>query len=75
MLIPIKCQGCGKPTGHLWDKYLDLVKQYRDESLKIPDRGRLTPSPEGQALDDLKMTRDCCRITFLCNKDMTEIIS
>ena len=32
MIIPIKCPGCGKPTGHLWEKYIELVKNYRENS-------------------------------------------
>ena len=76
MIIPILCFECGKPTGHLWDRYIELVQKYRNEGDQdeISDKNTKL-SPEGRALKDLNMTRDCCRIIFLSNADLSTIIS
>jgi len=83
MIIPIKCFECGKPTGHLWDTYVKKVQELRErtdsedseEKPKTAHRNLTKLTPEGQALNDLGMTRDCCRIIFLSNADVSMIIS
>jgi len=78
MIIPILCFGCGKPTGHLWEKYVDLVKKYRSEegnSSEAAQKKLTQPSPEGKAMDELGMTRECCRMIFYCNADISLDIS
>ncbi|MCE4603838.1 MAG: DNA-directed RNA polymerase subunit N [Aeropyrum sp.] len=46
MLPPVRCFTCGRPIGHLWPRFKELV-----ESGKKP----------GDALDELGVTRYCCR--------------
>jgi len=75
MIIPILCQSCGKPIGHLWFRYVELVKQYRSEIsnnnvLKLDEE-----TPEFKALRSLGLERDCCRISFMCTVDLSEQIS
>jgi DNA-directed RNA polymerase subunit N len=50
MLFPIRCFSCGKPIGHLWEKYKKLL-----ESGKSP----------AEALDSLGVRRYCCRRMFI----------
>ena len=55
MIIPVRCFGCGKPIGHLWEQY-----NKRAESGEEP----------AKVLDDLGIERYCCRAAFLGHADM-----
>ncbi|AFZ79100.1 DNA-directed RNA polymerase II, subunit N/8 kDa, putative [Theileria equi strain WA] len=57
MIIPVRCFTCGKVIGHLWEKWLEMLKEN---------------VPEGQALDDLGLTRYCCRRMILTHVDLIE---
>lgn len=73
MIIPIRCFTCNHVIAGKWQKYLELVKNYRKESGK-EDMEYLTASTtrtaEGKALDDLKLTKPCCRRHFLAHVDL-----
>ena len=60
MIVPIRCFTCGKPIGHLWEKYVDLLNQGK--------------SPK-EALDELGLERACCREIFLGHVQQIEIIA
>lgn len=60
MIIPIRCMTCGKPVGHLWEKF-------RDEGKK----GKSTK----KILDNLGLERYCCRSLFLTHMDIIERIA
>ena len=55
MIIPVRCMSCGKPIGHLWEDYKKRI-----------DSGE----EAGKVLDDLGLTRYCCRATLLGHADM-----
>lgn len=57
MMIPIRCMTCGKPVGHLWEKY-------HKQTGKGVDPKRV--------LDSLGVERYCCRSLFLTQVDMVE---
>jgi DNA-directed RNA polymerase I, II, and III subunit RPABC5 len=54
--------------------YLEKVKEYRREEGKGDEMEYLTPTttktPEGKALDDLKITKQCCRRHMLTHVDL-----
>jgi DNA-directed RNA polymerase subunit N len=54
MIIPVRCMTCGKPIGGLWDSYKKRVS-----SGEVP----------ATVLSELGITRYCCRMTFLTQKD------
>lgn len=59
MMIPIRCWSCGKPIA---DKYEQFVQQ--------ASQGR----PAAQLLDELGISRYCCRRMFISQADlMSEI--
>lgn len=58
MIIPIRCFSCGKVVGDKWETYLTLLQ---DETLT-----------EGDALDQLKLKRYCCRRMVLTHVDLIE---
>ncbi|BAM39949.1 DNA-directed RNA polymerase subunit RPB10 [Theileria orientalis strain Shintoku] len=57
MIIPVRCFTCGKVIGHLWEKWLEMLKKN---------------TPEGKALDELGLTRYCCRRMILTHVDLIE---
>ena len=56
MIIPVRCFSCGKPIGHLWEKYQERIK---------------TEDPK-KVLDDLGVKRQCCRAMFLGHVDLID---
>ncbi len=58
MIIPIRCFSCGKPVGHLWEKFQEKV-QGSDEAKKL--------------MDDLGLERYCCRSLFLGHVDLVDV--
>ncbi len=76
MIIPIKCFTCGKVIG---DKYLYFKRQVREEKLKKnidPDdviyltESNIKKTPEGKCLDELGLTKICCRRHMLTHVDI-----
>jgi len=57
MMIPIKCFTCGKLIGDKWEEYKRRVSAGE--------------SP-GEVLDDLGVTRICCRRMFLTHVDFID---
>lgn len=70
-LPPICCVTCSMPIMGKWRTYLRSVKAYRkqdgrpenDELLYLTSTTKVTA--EGRAMDDLGLTRECCRRHFL----------
>ncbi|MCH8837831.1 MAG: DNA-directed RNA polymerase subunit N, partial [Candidatus Marinimicrobia bacterium] len=60
MIIPVRCFGCGKPIGHLWEEY----KKRSDEG-----------EDKGEIMDELGLDRYCCRAAMLGHADMLPEIS
>ena len=59
MIIPIRCMTCGKPVGHLWEKYQKEVEGGASSKT---------------VLDSLGIERYCCRSLFLTHVDMIDKI-
>jgi DNA-directed RNA polymerase subunit N len=57
MIIPIRCMTCGKPLGHLWEKYEKQIGRGTDPK---------------KVLDLLGVERYCCRSLFLTHIDMID---
>jgi DNA-directed RNA polymerase I, II, and III subunit RPABC5 len=75
MIIPIQCVSCGNPwLASRYLRYLELVKKYRKEMGKPDEIEYLTAStvksPEGKAMDDVKITRECCRRHLMSHVDL-----
>lgn len=60
MMIPIRCWGCGKPVGHLWE-------QFQEKFEKGEDRKKV--------LDELGLERYCCRALFLGHVDLVDTVA
>lgn len=55
MIIPVRCFGCGKPIGHLWEDYKKRTEAGEDPA---------------KVLAELGIERYCCRAAFLGQTDM-----
>ena len=60
MIIPIRCFSCGKVVGHLYAEFKERVE--KGENPK-------------KVLDDLGLTRFCCRALFVSHVDMIKKLS
>jgi DNA-directed RNA polymerase subunit N (RpoN/RPB10) len=69
--IPVRCYTCNKPLYGKWKAYLERVKAYRsqdgrkesDELVYLTTTTKVTA--EGRAMDDLRLSLECCRRHFL----------
>jgi len=60
MIIPVRCFGCGKPVGHLWEQFKQRVASGENQK---------------KVLDELGLERMCCRSVFLGQVDTLELVS
>ena len=60
MIIPIRCQSCGKPLAHLYESYKERIKNSEDRK---------------KVLDELGLKRYCCRSLFLGHVDLIDTIA
>jgi len=81
MIIPIKCFTCGKV---LANKYLFYIREVRKKKLanmgeieneQIDNivyltKQNITKTPEGHTMDELGLTRMCCRRHLLTHVDI-----
>ena len=58
MIIPVRCFTCGKVIGNKWETYLNLVNGSEMTEMK--------------ALDELGLTRYCCRRMLLTHVDLID---
>lgn len=81
MIIPVKCFTCGMVIADKYRYYLEEVRKIKmskkssGESADLEKVLYLTKeyhekTPEGQVLDNLGMTRMCCRRHFLTHVDI-----
>lgn len=76
MIIPVKCFTCGKV---LADKYLYYLKEVKKEkitqnlnmnSVIYLNENSNEKTPEGKVLDNLGLTKACCRRHMLTHVDI-----
>tara|TARA_B100001094_G_scaffold252978_1_gene251215 strand:- start:3660 stop:3863 length:204 start_codon:yes stop_codon:yes gene_type:complete len=57
MIIPVRCFTCGKVTGNVYNKYIELLQEGKTEK---------------EALDILGLERYCCRRMLISHVDLIE---
>lgn len=80
MIIPIKCFTCGMVIA---DKYRFYTEQVRKKKMAKREKNSIDidkviyltkefheKTPEGEVLDELNMTKMCCRRHFLTHVDI-----
>lgn len=76
MIIPVKCFTCGNVLANKYLYYLNKVAEEKEKvNMKSDDiqyltSTNVTKSIEGQVLDSLKLTKQCCRRHMLTHVDV-----
>ena len=76
MIIPVKCFSCGKVLGNKYRYYLrEIQKRKISKSMDTEKVLYLTTdfidkTPEGEVMDELKLTKYCCRRHMLTHVDI-----
>jgi DNA-directed RNA polymerase subunit N (RpoN/RPB10) len=73
MIFPIRCVSCNSVIAGKYLAYLAKVKENRRGTGKTEMEyltAMTTKTPEGKALDDLKVRHPCCRRHFLTHVDL-----
>ena len=81
MIIPVRCVTCGFPfLAHRWEAYEERVKEYRKQmgmpadaptnEMSYAVKDTTVKTPNGKALDDLGITKMCCRRHMLSHVDL-----
>ena len=63
MIIPIRCFTCGKVVSQKWDEY--SARSNTKNGSELP----------ADVLDDLGITRFCCRRMFISHIDLIDVVS
>jgi len=81
MIIPVRCFTCGNVLADKWLGFQERIKKYQTEmnvsnepTIIDIDSKDIKKTPEGRALDDLKLERYCCRRMMLSHVDLIDII-
>jgi DNA-directed RNA polymerase subunit N (RpoN/RPB10) len=76
MIIPVKCFTCGKVLADKYQFYVREVRKMKIEQGQDPEKvvyltkDNVVKTPEGQILDNLGLTRMCCRRHMLTHVDI-----
>lgn len=68
MIIPVRCFSCGKVIGSDYEKFNEKMEKIRRTGKK-PSADEIKT-----ALDDLKVTRYCCRRMIISHTDLIDEI-
>ncbi len=76
MIVPIRCFTCAKVIADKYDYYMEeLSKLEKDKKKeKDPDYKYFSSIHTKEILDNLGLTRYCCRRMLLSTSDMMDII-
>jgi DNA-directed RNA polymerase subunit N (RpoN/RPB10) len=76
MIIPVKCFTCGNVLANKYQYYLREVRMMKTKSGEDPEnvvyltKDNAKKTPEGIVMDNLKLTRMCCRRHMLSHVDI-----
>ena len=77
MIIPVRCFTCGKVMADKIDYYMKEVEKLKAENkgdAKDPLFKNFDNIQTGKILDELGLTRYCCRRNLISNVDLMHII-
>lgn len=69
MIIPVRCFSCGRVIGSDYVRFTNGAEEIRKSKNREP-----TPEELSKILDDLNVTRYCCRRMILSNTELLEEI-
>ncbi|KAA0008702.1 MAG: DNA-directed RNA polymerase subunit N [Thermoplasmata archaeon] len=68
MIIPVRCFSCGKVIGSVYEEFKRRCEEYK-KAIESGEKPKETPK---EILDDLGITRYCCRRMLLSHVDLLE---
>jgi DNA-directed RNA polymerase I, II, and III subunit RPABC5 len=68
MIIPIVCTSCGKVLGDKW-RYFQRQLKERKENTVSDEEKFFSDTLQGKILDELNITKQCCRRHMLTHVD------
>ena len=76
MIVPIRCFTCSKIIGDKYDYYMDEMTKLEkaDNKETITDYKYFSKIHTKRILDDLGLTRYCCRRMLISTSDLMAII-
>ena len=77
MIIPIRCMNCGNVLADKWLAYQRRIKERTGDQPSTPfymDGKTVPDTVEAQALNELGLTRYCCRKHMLTHVDLMDKI-
>ncbi len=66
MIIPVRCFSCGKVIGSVYEEFKRRYEEYK-RAIENGEKPKETPK---EILDDLGITRYCCRRMLLSHVDL-----
>jgi DNA-directed RNA polymerase I, II, and III subunit RPABC5 len=76
MIIPVKCFTCGELLGNKYQHYLievrkrKVAKSLNTDKVTYLTKTNHTKTPEGEVMDELNLTKMCCRRHMLTHVDI-----
>jgi DNA-directed RNA polymerase subunit N (RpoN/RPB10) len=74
MIIPVRCVTCGKVLADKYEYYHRESQKIQDQKLHLDDLKQANPAATGAVLDQLGLTRICCRRHMLAHVDLIDDI-
>lgn len=76
MIIPIRCMTCSKVLANKYTYYINKIeeKKKNNKDIKEEELENFENFTTGDILDELKLTRMCCRRHMLSHVDLIDII-
>lgn len=77
MSLPVRCFSCAKVLGDKWETYAAKCKEIESDELdsdKKRNQSADGKTDRGRILDDLGITKICCRTMMLTTVDNSAII-
>lgn len=76
MIIPVRCVTCGKVLADKYEYYRRECEKIdvKNQKLRLDDLKQPNPASTGAILDELGLTRICCRRHMLAHVDLIDDI-
>jgi DNA-directed RNA polymerase I, II, and III subunit RPABC5 len=74
MIIPVRCFTCAKVLADKWDYYVKRCKELEKAEKDTSTPKYFDKNPSGAVLDELGLTKMCCRRHMLGHVDLIETI-
>ncbi len=82
MIVPIRCFNCGKVLADIWNTYLEKLQEKnnietakKEEQYLEINKNKNIQTVENEILNELGITKPCCRTVMLSTVDLTDKIT